>query len=303
MSNRLHRLFAATLLALAPFAAPISMGQPPALAKAPGEFQMYVWKVQNPALEADAPADYLIGTMHVPVGAGAQMPAEVRALIRSASTVVTEADTSQVTPDLVARYSVLKGGKTLKQLLPAPSWKKLAAAAKRMGLPAEQAAQMEPWFLNVGLTLPKPDGQPVIDELVQQQAASNHVSLQYLESAEEQLGYMDSVKQEEDLRQLVDTLDHPEQATHQFESLRKGYFSGDLKAIEKIVFDPEQLKRYPDFYQKMLYARTARWAPKVDQLCHDEDVVVAVGLGHLIGDKGLVKLLKDRGYKVEPLAL
>lgn len=294
--RRFPRLLAAALLALVPLAAP-------AQAKAPDEFQMFVWKVQNPALEADAPADYLIGTMHVPVGAGQQMPAEVRALIRAASTVVTEADTSLVTPDMVARYAVLKGPKTLQQLLPAASWKKLLKATKPMGMGPEVVAHMQPWYLSVGLTLPSLNGQPVIDELVQEQARTNHVSLQYLEGADEQLGYMDSVNQDEDVRQLIDALDHPELATRQFEAMKKGYFSGDLAALDKLVFDKDQLKRYPDFFNKMLYNRTARWAPKVDQLFHDEDCVVAVGLGHLLGDKGLVKLLKDRGYKVEPVAL
>jgi uncharacterized protein YbaP (TraB family) len=275
----------------------------PAIAKAPDEFHLFVWKVSNPALEADAPADYMIGTMHVPVGAGQKMPKAVRELVRASSLVVTEADTSTVTPELVNKYAMLKGGKDLKALLPAASWKKLTAAAKPMGLGPDQLAHMEPWFLNLGLTMPTPDGAPVIDELVQTAATDDDVPLRYLETAEDQLRFMDSIVQAEDLKQLIDTLDHPGLARTQFETLKRGYTTGDLKSVEKLVFDPAQLSRYPEFYDKLLYSRTARWAPKLDKMFHDGDVVVAVGLGHLLGDKGLIKLMRDRGYTVEPLAL
>jgi uncharacterized protein YbaP (TraB family) len=33
----------------------------------------------------------------------------------------------------------------------------------------------------------------------------------------------------------------------------------------------------------------------------NESVFVAVGAGHLLGDTGLINLLKKAGYKVEPL--
>lgn len=298
MANRfrLSRWLLAGLVAALPLAAP-------AQAKAPNEYHLFVWKVTTPGAATGAPADYLIGTMHLPVDQGLVMPAPVRNLIAEATAVVTEADTSDVGPEMLQKYMFLKGDKTLKQLLPPASWQKLVKAAKPMGLPPDHLARMEPWFLNVGLTLPKPDGRPVIDDLVQQEARDSKVTVSHLEKAEDQLKIMDSVKQDEDLRQLVETLDHPGQAKAMLEQLRKGYFAGDRARVEKIVFDPKQLTHYPDFYNKLLFERNARWMPKVDQLFKGEDAVVAVGLGHLLGDKGLVKLLKAKGYTVEPLAL
>ena len=34
---------------------------------------------------------------------------------------------------------------------------------------------------------------------------------------------------------------------------------------------------------------------------NDKSLVVAVGAGHLPGEKGLINLLKKAGYKVEPV--
>jgi uncharacterized protein YbaP (TraB family) len=294
---RLSRWLLAGLVAALPLAAPV----PRAEAKAPNEYHLFVWKVTTPG--AAAQPDYLIGTMHVPVDKGLVMPAPVRELIGKATAVVTEADTHNIQPELLQKYTILKDDASLKRLLPPDSWEKLVKAAKPMGLTADHLDRMEPWVLNVGLTMPAPDGRPVIDDLVQQEARKAKVPVSYLETAEEQFQILDSVKQEEDVRQLVETLNHPTLAKALFDKLEKEYFAGDRVAVEKLVLDPQLIETYPDFYQKLLFARNARWMPKVDQLFKGKDAVVAVGLGHLLGDKGLVKLLKTRGYTVEPLAL
>jgi uncharacterized protein YbaP (TraB family) len=203
----------------------------------------------------------------------------------------------------VAKYAVLKGKKNLQQLLPPAAWQKLLKAAKPMGLAPEQLRLMEPWFLTLGLTMPAPDGQAVIDALIEDEAELQGVDLGYLETAAEQLAMMDSIRQDEDVSQLVEALDEPLKAKQQLAQLRASYFAGDAKGIEALALAPAMVKRYPDFYAKLIFNRNARWVPKVEKLFADEDAVVAVGLAHLLGDQGLVTRLKAKGYRVEPLPL
>lgn len=295
-ANRFSRWLLAGCLALMPLAAP-------AMAKDAQAYHLFVWRVTPPGAPADVHADYLIGTMHLPVPPGKTMPAPVKTLIGAASHVVTEADTQDVNPELVAKYAVLKGKKNLQQLLPPASWQKLVKAAKPMGLAPEQLKLMEPWFLTLGLTMPAPDGQAVIDALIEDEAELQGVELGYLETAAEQLAMMDSIRQDEDVRQLVEALDEPAKAKQQLAQLRASYFAGDAKGIEALALAPAMVKRYPDFYAKLIFDRNARWVPKVEKLFADEDAVVAVGLAHLLGEQGLVKRLKAKGYRVEPLPL
>lgn len=293
---RLSGWLLAGCLALMPLATP-------ATAKTAQEYHLFVWRVTPAGAPADAHADYMIGTMHLPVPPGTTMPAAVKTLIGAASHVVTEADTKEVSPELVARYAVLKGKKNLQQLLPPPSWQKLVKATKPMGLPPEQLKLMEPWFLTLGLTMPAPDGQAVIDELIQDVADEGGIGLSYLETAAEQLAMMDSIRQDEDVSQLIEALDEPLKAKQQLSQLRTRYFAGDAKGIEALALAPHMVKRYPDFYAKLIFNRNARWVPKVEKLFADEDAVVAVGLAHLLGEQGLVKRLKAKGYRVEQLPL
>ena len=49
----------------------------------------------------------------------------------------------------------------------------------------------------------------------------------------------------------------------------------------------------------MYFDRNMKWLPKVESFIgKDENYLVIVGVGHLVGEDGLVKLLKDKGHTV-----
>jgi uncharacterized protein YbaP (TraB family) len=45
-----------------------------------------------------------------------------------------------------------------------------------------------------------------------------------------------------------------------------------------------------------VFSRNRDWIPKLEKLFAQGDVFVAVGADHLIGDKGVIKLLEARGF-------
>jgi len=47
--------------------------------------------------------------------------------------------------------------------------------------------------------------------------------------------------------------------------------------------------------------RNANWVKQLKVIMKNESVFIAVGAGHLLGEKGLIKLLKAEGYVVEPV--
>ena len=50
----------------------------------------------------------------------------------------------------------------------------------------------------------------------------------------------------------------------------------------------------------MVTRRNQAWLPRVEQLLHgDGTSMVVVGALHLVGEGGLVDLLRDQGYQVE----
>ncbi len=51
----------------------------------------------------------------------------------------------------------------------------------------------------------------------------------------------------------------------------------------------------------LLYQRNINWVNKLKDLLANNTLVIAVGAGHLPGERGVINLLKKAGYKVEPV--
>lgn len=272
----------------------------PTWALAKGEFHVFVWKLSHPG---QAKPDYIAGTIHLPVRRNERVPAKVRGWIKASTRFVMEVDLGKTSPELIQRYAVLDESQRLDRLLPQPAWKKLLKTAQPMGLADEQLAQMQPWVLNLALTYPSAPPDRVVDTVLKNQARLALVPVSYLEQPEEQLTALDAVAMDEDVRQLMETLDDPKKAERQLAEMEKAYFKGELAKLEAFVFDPAHMASYPDFYRKLFYERNARWLPKLKEILAHDDAFVAVGLGHLIGEEGLLEQLEAQGYAVERIEL
>jgi uncharacterized protein YbaP (TraB family) len=56
-----------------------------------------------------------------------------------------------------------------------------------------------------------------------------------------------------------------------------------------------------EFTDLLLYDRNANWSKKLQELMPGSSLVIAVGAGHLPGKKGVLNLLREAGYTVEPV--
>ena len=52
---------------------------------------------------------------------------------------------------------------------------------------------------------------------------------------------------------------------------------------------------------RMLDQRNKNWIPKLEYGMKEKTLFVAVGAGHLAGEQGVIQLLKNQGYIVEPV--
>ena len=72
--------------------------------------------------------------------------------------------------------------------------------------------------------------------------------------------------------------------------------------VDKLI--PLLQKQSPEFMEFadiFLYDRNKRWIPKLIKEMQKKKCFVAVGAGHLFGEKGVIDLLKKEGYEISAI--
>ena len=87
------------------------------------------------------------------------------------------------------------------------------------------------------------------------------------------------------------------------EQLTKAWTSGDTKSMESILTrSVSGDKRLASIFEKVVYERNGKMALKIEDFLRTrETYFVIVGAGHLVGDRGIIEILKGKGYLVEQL--
>ena len=80
--------------------------------------------------------------------------------------------------------------------------------------------------------------------------------------------------------------------------------SGNETVMEKLMIT-DQLKEYPEFkdiMKRLIDDRNVTMAINIEQMLNDDkNYFVVVGVGHLIGKKGIVSLLQKKGLPLKKL--
>lgn len=263
---------------------------------------LIAWRVVD--LSNPLRPDFLIGTAHIPVNQKAKLQKAFVSALKTCDVFISEADINAVTPDVVGRYVSLDGDKRLSELLPPDSWSKLQVETKSLGLGSEQLSGLEPWYASLLLTFPiNLPGDKLLDEVLRSAAEQQKLEVQFLETPQEVLGAMDRVARSESVGMLVETLQDLKRTRAEYHKIEEAYWGGNLVAIHSLLLDVEKLKKFPDFYERLLYERNRAWWPKIDASIRTRHAVIAVGLGHLIGPEGLLRRLVRDGYRVDQVKL
>jgi hypothetical protein len=85
-----------------------------------------------------------------------------------------------------------------------------------------------------------------------------------------------------------------------YDQMIKEYFEMD---IEKIWASSKKELEFEDFSKVLLEDRNNLWINKMPTIMKKKSTFFVVGVAHLGGVKGLINLLKERGYTVRPLKL
>ncbi len=122
-----------------------------------------------------------------------------------------------------------------------------------------------------------------------------------LETIEEQIELLFNGPLTEQAEGLLEACKKDDLFTVQSSALVEAYMAQDLNRIEAVFTDPELGGENAEEMEALIYDRNRNWAEKLHKMMPERAALVCVGAGHLPGDQGLLQLLRNRGYTVEPM--
>ncbi|MFO1426433.1 MAG: TraB/GumN family protein [Steroidobacteraceae bacterium] len=250
---------------------------------------------------------YVAGSMHLLRSGESQLPASYERAYASARRIVMEIDLDDLDPSAAASFTsthaIYPEGQSLHATLGDARWERARAAFESAGLPVSALDRMEPWAASLlysvtQMTRAGLDPTLGVEEQLVQRARGDHKPITGLETLEQQLALFDDLPMESQARLLELTLDENADLDAELANLGRAWRNGDAGGLEKLLL--RDYREFPDLYESIVYRRNRAWVPQVEALLQgEEDVLVVVGALHLVGERGLIELLRRRGVRAE----
>lgn len=157
-----------------------------------------------------------------------------------------------------------------------------------------EALQMQKYFPNSIST------ENAIDIALQAKGLELGKHVAGLETIDDQMRALFGISLTEQAKDLVDFCRNDSHYMEYSKRLCDAYHAQDLKEIERIMNDPE-IGMNEEQAERLSNNRNRKWMDKITMTLPVQSVMVVVGAAHLIGDQGLISLLRNQGYNVEPV--
>jgi uncharacterized protein len=249
---------------------------------------------------------YLLGSVHMLRIADSALPPPILAAYSRSGSLMMELDLNDAGAEALLgnelEQTLLPEGESLSSALGPELYRAFEARAVPLGLEPAVTERLQPWFAalmlqQMSLAQSGFDANAGIDMQLAQRAQADHKPVIALETITEQLGYFSNLSLEQQRQFLRSTLKGLDTERSDMASLVGAWQNGDTGELERLMRKDAQDS--PELFRELTTERNRRWLPKITALLDDShDYLVIVGAMHLIGDDGIVELLRRQGRAV-----
>jgi uncharacterized protein YbaP (TraB family) len=203
------------------------------------------------------------------------------------------------------QHGTLPQGSNLRQAIGEERYRRVSTEASRLGLPMEMAGQFAPWVLGLQLLELQYaqlgfDSQSGVEEQLEHRAQADGKPTSGLETLSEQLGVFETLSPEDQAKFLDLVVTEMRDVGSDTQAVIAAWRAGDAAKLAALLGD--EYKSFPALYRTLVTDRNRRWLPQIERLLKDkENYFVVVGALHLVGDGGLLDLIRRDGFKAEQL--
>ena len=260
-----------------------------------------LWRISGKGL---AKPSYLYGTMHLTDKRLFRFDDSVYRAIESSEGLAIE-----VNPDEMAAYFVnklfdqLENQKKLQDVVDRQYFNKnRKALSKKFNKPAEEVSasdiiqEKNKWMAEY---MQKGEMPTFMDAYLYNIARRQGKWVGGIEDLTDQTGLISDLVDESDINYLLasDSATTGSMAHQYLEKMITAYSEQDLGAIENMTEKHSSAEEK----DKLLIRRNIKMARRIDSLASVRTMFLAIGAAHLPGDSGVIDLLRERGFTVEPV--
>ena len=260
-----------------------------------------LWKVQ-----LNTSVTYLGGTCHVLREADYPLPEEFEKAYEDSDIIVFETEIGELnsigTQEMIVRKGIYNDGLSLDKVLSHKTYDILRRYCESLGIPVSSLNKLKPSLVVLtllGLELQKMGvDQTGVDSYFHHKATMEGKKAEGLESVKEQIEFVLSMGRDNEDDFIEHSIKDLKKTRGIINELITAWKQGDEDKLYE-VFVAQMKKDYPDLYETLLAGRNREWLPAIERyLQTPQKEFILVGVGHLVGEDGIIEHLRRRGYKI-----
>jgi uncharacterized protein YbaP (TraB family) len=253
---------------------------------------------------------FLFGTVHVGKKDLYPLASLIEDSFKQSDILVEEIDPDNSLEALRLAQDIIKGGMypaddSIANHLSEETRGRLTEYAKAGRLGADYT-RAKPWLLSLMIMQHQLkemgfDPSKGLDQHFMQEARDTHKAIEALETADSQLRVFSSFSDELQDQLLLSTLLDASKATEILDRTLAAWSSGNTEAMDDLINrDARDHPVLQPLMETMFYERNDAMTRKIEKFLETgKTYFVAVGAGHLVGERGIVNQLRRKDYTVE----
>ena len=263
---------------------------------------------------------YIVGTYHLAPASFADSIPGAQAALDEVEQVCGEVDMAEMQSmeglQKVMAAMMLPDGKSLSDILTAEELGKLntfmmetLVADLNNPMVAAQLGKMTPTAIRTQLQMvqymkmtPGFDPTAMIDSYFQNVAKAAGKPVVGFESVDFQISVLyTGTPLERQKEQLICMLDNQEYNLMIMKDLTEAYFSQNIDKVLEVTEEKlgNSCDSTPEEDEALIYGRNATWVEKIPAIIGEKPTLFVVGAAHLPGERGVLELLRQKGYTIE----
>jgi len=259
-----------------------------------------LWEISGNGLTANS---YLFGTIHIQDKRVFNLSDSLIIAIENCNVFAAELNFDSLSNQIIELfYKMQNNDISINEILTEDEYEKLNERAKDLiGISIDDMSIKDPRiiaFIFEGSSINK-DMPYSVDEFLYKIAKSNNCSIKAVEEIGDQISALNEIDIEAIKKMLQSIIGNKEKSDAEIEQMIKNYSDDNLTNL--IHSFNEWEKQFPEMSEVLLYKRNYKMLDKIEQMISENSSVIAVGAAHLFGEKGLVNLMRNKGYDLRPI--